>query len=87
MSDSENRYNTTPVHFTDVQVKDQFWAPRMEINRTVAIPRNFQSCEDTGRIDNFSKAAGLMEGEHQGIFYNDSDVFKVIERSISVGQR
>jgi len=51
----------------------------MEINRTLAIPRNFQSCEDTGRIDNFSKAGGLMEGEHKGIFYNDSDVFKVIE--------
>jgi DUF1680 family protein len=77
--DNEIRYSTTPVHFTDVQVNDQFWSPRMEINRKVAIPRNFQSCEETGRIDNFSKAGGLMEGEHKGIFYNDSDVFKVIE--------
>ncbi len=79
LSDGKISYSITPVHFTEVHIKDQFWAPRIETSRTVAIPANFQSCEDTGRIDNFAKAGGLMEGEHKGIFYNDSDVFKVIE--------
>ena len=35
--------------------------------------------EETGRIDNFAKAAGWMDGPHEGIFFNDSDVYKIIE--------
>ena len=72
-------YPIKPVPFTDVQIKDNFWQPRMETNRTVAIPYDFKKCEETGRIDNFAKAGGLMEGEFVGIRYNDSDVYKVIE--------
>lgn len=72
-------YPIKPVPFTDVQIKDNFWQPRMETNRTVTIPYDFQKCEETGRIDNFAKAGGLMEGEFVGIRYNDSDVYKVIE--------
>jgi len=72
-------YPIKPVPFTDVQIKDKFWQPRMETNRTVTIPYDFKKCEETGRIDNFAKAGGLMEGEFVGIRYNDSDVYKVIE--------
>ena len=72
-------YPIKPVPFTAVQIKDNFWQMRMETNRTVTIPYDFKKCEETGRIDNFSKAGGLMEGEFVGIRYNDSDVFKVIE--------
>lgn len=72
-------YPIKPVAFTDVQIKDNFWQPRMETNRTVTIPYDFKKCEETGRIDNFAKAGGLMEGSFVGIRYNDSDVFKVIE--------
>jgi len=76
---SPKDYPIKPVPFTDVQISDQFWQPRMEINRTVTIPYDFKKCEETGRIDNFAKAGGLMEGEFVGIRYNDSDVYKVIE--------
>ena len=72
-------YPITPVLFTGVRFNDQFWLPRLKINREVSIPFNFAKSEETGRIDNFTKAAGLMEGPHEGIFYDDSDVFKVIE--------
>lgn len=72
-------YPIKPVPFTDVQIKDNFWQPRMETNRTVTIPYDFKKCEETGRIDNFAKAGGLMEGKFEGIRYNDSDVYKVIE--------
>ncbi len=72
-------YPIKPVPFTNVQIKDNFWQPRMETNRTVTVPYDFKKCEETGRIDNFAKAGGLMNGEFVGIRYNDSDVYKVIE--------
>lgn len=72
-------YPVKPVPFTNVQISDHFWLPRLETNRTVTIPFAFKKCAETGRIDNFAKAAGLLKGEHIGQRYNDSDVFKVIE--------
>ncbi len=72
-------YPITPVAFTRVNITDDFWAPRLETNRKVTIPYNFQKCEETGRIRNFAIAGGLEEGEFEGIYFNDSDVFKVIE--------
>lgn len=72
-------YTITPAPFTAVTFADAFWRPRLEINRRVTLPFNFRKCEETGRIDNFSKAAGWMDGPHEGIFFNDSDVFKVVE--------
>ena len=51
----------------------------METNRRVTIPYDFAKCEETGRIDNFAKAGQLMPGEFRGIFFDDSDVYKIIE--------
>jgi DUF1680 family protein len=73
------QYPIPNIPFTQVTINDKFWAPRMETNRTVTVPYDFQKCEETGRNTNFAKAAGLMAGDHEGIFFNDSDVFKVIE--------
>lgn len=72
-------YPVQPVAFTDVQLDDEFWSPRVETNRTVTIPYDFRKCEETGRIDNFVKAAGQMPGKYEGYAFNDSDVFKVVE--------
>lgn len=68
------------VPFTKVHVTDCFWAPRMEVNRTVSIPSAFRECEKNGRFDNFALAGGLIEGEHKGDFsFDDTDPYKVIE--------
>jgi DUF1680 family protein len=72
-------YPFQPVPFTQVSIQDDFWSPRIETNRNVTIPYDFQKCEETGRIDNFDKAAGKMEGSHIGLHFNDSDVYKIIE--------
>jgi DUF1680 family protein len=72
-------YFVRPVAFNLVNVSDAFWSPRLETNRTVTIPYCFQMCEQTGRISNFEKAAGLAQGKHEGFFFNDSDVYKVME--------
>jgi DUF1680 family protein len=67
------------VAFTDVQITGGFWADRMKTNRDVTVRYCFDMCEQTGRISNFAKAAGLMDGDFEGIYFNDSDVYKVIE--------
>ncbi|HOC68858.1 MAG TPA: glycoside hydrolase family 127 protein [Candidatus Hydrogenedentes bacterium] len=72
-------YPIQPIEFTSVRFEDGFWSPRLETNRTVTLPANFKKSEETGRISNFAKAGGLMEGKHEGIFFNDSDVFKIVE--------
>ena len=72
-------YPITPVPFTAVRVTDGFWAPRIETNRAVTIPAIFKKCEETGRIDNFAIAGGLIKGEYKGERYNDTDVYKTIE--------
>ena len=72
-------YNVKPVSFSMVRIADNFWTPRLETSRKVTIPYAFKKCEETGRIRNFEKAAGLMEGKHEGIYFNDSDVYKVME--------
>ena len=63
----------------DVRIADGFWAPRIETCRRVTLPYCFEMCEKTGRIDNFAKAAGLIDGKFEGIWFNDSDVYKVLE--------
>ena len=56
-------YPVRPVPFTAVHVTDQFWAPKIETNRKVTIPFAFQKDEETGRIDNFIRAAKALKGE------------------------
>lgn len=65
--------------FTAVTIRDRFWGPRQQTNSEVTIPHELAQCRTTGRIDNFAKAAGLMSGEFEGIFFNDSDVHKWVE--------
>jgi DUF1680 family protein len=72
-------YPITPVPFTDVKIMDNFWKPRLETNREVTVPYTFDKSVETGRIRNFEIAGGLEKGEFEGIFFNDSDVFKIIE--------
>ena len=72
-------YNITPVSFNKVHVNDGFWSPRLDTNSRVTIPHSFEKSEETGRIRNFEKAAGLCEGGHEGYNFNDSDVYKIME--------
>lgn len=65
--------------FTDVTINDSFWSPRQTTNSEKTIPHELEQCRTTGRIDNFAKAAGIMSGNFEGIFFNDSDVHKLVE--------
>jgi DUF1680 family protein len=81
----ERDYPVQPVPFTAVHLTDQFWTPRIEINRTVTIPFAFEQCERTGRVDLFDRAATVLRGQPlenkkpPGYPFDDTDVYKVIE--------
>jgi DUF1680 family protein len=72
-------YPIRPVPFTQVKLTDSFWAPRLETNRAVSVPYALRMNEESGRVDNFRKAARLITGPHKGRRFNDSDVYKSME--------
>src|SRR5579884_3373617 len=69
----------TAVPFQEVHIQDAFWGPRIETNRKATIEANLHECEISGRIKNFAICGKLETGHHQGLLFNDSDVYKVIE--------
>lgn len=68
------------INFSKVTIEDAFWKPRMEKVAEITIPVCMDQTEiKTPRIRNFEITAGLRKGEFEGIFYDDSDVFKALE--------
>ncbi len=67
------------VPFTDVHIQDSFWSARQKANVKGTLAQNLHECEITGRIANFDRAAGKKSGDFEGYFFNDSDVYKMIE--------
>ena len=68
------------VNFSDVLITDGFWKTHVDKVKSVTIPVCIHQTEKvTGRIRNFEVAAGLREGKFEGIFYDDSDVYKALE--------
>lgn len=76
---SKDDYAITGIPFNEVTIDDHFWLPKIETNRTVTIPSSFEKCEETGRVENFIKAA-KHEGEFGTTFpFDDTDIYKIIE--------
>lgn len=68
-----------PVDLTAVHLEDEFWSPRRTVVRTATLPVQFRQLEQTGRLDNFRRAAGSLQGEFAGRNFNDSDIYKWLE--------
>jgi len=81
-----NRF-VSAVPFDQVAVTGGIWRERMDVNRTVSLPHVWDRCEyskkangkDSKRLDNFRKAAGEIDGGFTGTYFNDSDVYKILE--------
>lgn len=76
----QNGYPITPVPFTSVHVDGGFWGQRLAASRDVTIPLAFSKCEETGRYENFRRAASPRPEYHAtGFPFDDTDVYKTIE--------
>lgn len=69
-----------PISFSQVTITDNFWKPKIDKVATKTLAACIYQTETvTPRIRNFEKVARGKGEEHEGIFYDDSDVFKALE--------
>jgi DUF1680 family protein len=77
---SKSRYSRLrPLPLSDVRLSDSFLEPRRRVNREVTLPSQYDHLEQTGRLDNFRRAAGKIDAPFRGVYFNDSDVYKWLE--------
>jgi len=68
------------VNFSKVNITDQFWEPKIKKVSQVTIPVCIdQTAVKTPRLRNFEKVARKLGEKHEGIYYDDSDLFKALE--------
>jgi DUF1680 family protein len=69
-----------PVSFSQVNITDEFWKPKIDKVATKTLSACIYQTEvATPRIKNFERVARKKGEKHEGIFYDDSDVFKALE--------
>lgn len=81
-TEAQSQYGTYPIDnisLDNIILSSGFWNKRNSVNRQLTIRNAADSCNTSGRISNFRKAAGqtgYFVGKHT---YDDTDVYKVIE--------
>ena len=67
-----------PFEIARVKIRDGFWASRLDTNSRATIPRAYDMCRKTGRIDAFKLDWKPGQDNPPHIFW-DSDIAKWIE--------
>ncbi len=68
------------VNFSQVNITDNFWKPKIDKVATVTLKACIYQTEiKTPRIRNFEKVANNKGEKFEGIYYDDSDVYKALE--------
>lgn len=73
-----------PADYRAVTLDGPFWGPRLASVREGTLRANRHQCDITGRIANFERAAAKLAGDpnpgaYEGLLFNDSDVYKMVE--------
>lgn len=76
----------TAMPFGDCRWTDGFWAEKLRSCEQAMLPYMGEVlCGDIGHaLNNFKIAAGLKEGEHQGMFWHDGDFYKWLEAAVYI---
>jgi uncharacterized protein len=68
------------VNFSKVNITDKFWKPKIDKVATVTLQACIYQTEvKTPRIRNFEKVARNKGEKFEGLYYDDSDVYKALE--------
>src|SRR5690606_13535991 len=74
------REKIEPIPFSEVTITDKFWSTKQEKVATKTLDACILHTEmKTARIRNFEKVARRQGEAHEGIYYDDSDVYKALE--------
>ena len=75
-----SRSRLRPLGLDDVQITGGDWASRQEVNADATLAHCQGWMERLGWLANFTRAVdGTIAGNHQGMVFADSDVFKLME--------
>lgn len=66
----------SPLPIKAVTIRDAFWAPRIEVNRTRTIDHVLQQIESTGGLRNFDIAAGKATGTSSHEDFSSGHLFE-----------
>ena len=78
-AEPERDHPIRPVPYRQVDITGGFWKARVQAAVETTLPHVLQECRETGRLSNFEIASGRKQGQHEGRFFNDSDVYKILE--------
>ncbi|MEN6306748.1 MAG: beta-L-arabinofuranosidase domain-containing protein [Anaerohalosphaeraceae bacterium] len=67
-----------PVSIQSVTIEDAFWSPRLNTWSQVTVPDVLNKFENGGAFRNFDRAAGLLEGKHEGPPWHDGLIYETI---------
>lgn len=67
------------VPFQQVKISDAFWSRWQKVAANAGLKGQWKEMEATGRLENFRRVIRGEEGSHEGLLFNDSDVFKWLE--------
>ena len=75
-----------PLQMGSCRWTSGFWAQRFQLCKDTMVPyMGDLLCGEIGHaLNNFKIAAGLKEGQHQGMFWHDGDFYKWLEAGICV---
>jgi hypothetical protein len=68
-----------PLAVGDVKLADTIWEPRRRMTAEHTVPEQHTLLESSQRLDNFRRAAGTLDGQFFGRYFNDTDVYKWLE--------
>jgi DUF1680 family protein len=75
-----SRGRLRPLGLGEAEITGGFWAARQQVNAAATITHSQSWMERLGWVGNFKAAAdGTIAGNHQGMMFADSDVYKLME--------
>ncbi|MEX2242359.1 MAG: beta-L-arabinofuranosidase domain-containing protein [Fimbriimonadaceae bacterium] len=75
------RTRLTTLRLSEIRFRDAFWAAWQGSMADSGLPHQWRQCEETGRLENLRRCGRGESGGFQGLRFNDSDVYKLIEAS------
>jgi DUF1680 family protein len=72
----------TPIPLRQVVIADEFWAPKLDVLRSVTVNDVFDKFEGSGAFANFDRVAQGLSGGHQGAPWFDGLIYETM-RAVS----